>query len=77
MVLPGKEVVEPNAHAHQLTAFEYANINGLEVLFSASADGFVKAWDLTNAAGQSFSKLNKLLERNFSAPVLSMKLISS
>jgi hypothetical protein len=72
--MPGKEVVEPNAHVGQITVLEYANINGQEVLFSAGFDGIVKAWDVTNASNPAFNKLNKILEKTFGMPVLSMKL---
>ena len=75
-MLPGKEVAEPNAHTAPISAFEVASIGGQDVLFSASADGFVKAWDITNASTPGFTKINKLLERNFGAPVLSMKMTS-
>lgn len=54
MVLPGKEIVEPNAHTAQITALEFASIGGQQVLFSASGDGFVKAWDVTNASTPAF-----------------------
>ena len=76
IVLPGREVAEANAHTAAITAFEYAKIGGQEVLFSASADCHVRAWDVTNAQQPAFTKMNKILERNFQMPVLSLKMTS-
>lgn len=76
LVLQGKEIIEENAHMANITAFEYASINGQEVLFSGGADGMLKAWDITGAQTPTRVRLDKISEKNFNMPITTLQMTS-
>ncbi len=39
-------ILSLNAHVARISDFELASINGQQILFSASEDGWLKAWPI-------------------------------
>ena len=74
IMMQSKEVVQDQAHSGAITAFEFATIEGQEILFSASQDGFLRAWAITGAKSSQIQAINKVDERNLQQPISSLQM---
>ena len=52
VVFATHDVIADNAHTDIITAIEYAKINNIEVVFSASQDMKLKAWKVSDDGKQ-------------------------